>query len=43
MKMEHSQSGSVCDSPNNILSYAAATLTIQRSLLMNLELLSTIQ
>ena len=28
VKMEHSQSGSVCSYPNNILRYAAATLTI---------------
>ena len=33
MKMEHSQSGSVCGCPNNILRYAAATLAIRRSLI----------
>ena len=32
MKMEHSQSVSVCGCPNNKLRYAAATLTIRRSL-----------
>ena len=34
MKMEHSQSGSVCGWPNNILGYAAATLTIRCSLVL---------
>ena len=35
MKMEHSQSGSVWGCPNNILRYAAANLTIRRSLLID--------
>ena len=33
MKVEHSQGGSVCGCPNNILRYAVATLTIRHSLL----------
>ena len=32
MNMEHSHSGIVCDFPNNILRYAAATLTLGYSL-----------
>ena len=34
MKMEHSQSGSVCSCPNNITRSAAAILIIRRSLVV---------